>query len=61
MVVHHQQKQDYKQGITVIVRFKDLENKLKLAGNFKMKGHSFFWQTFLQLNCSENLHGFKRY
>lgn len=37
MVEHHQQKQDYKQGITVIVRSEDLEYELKLAGSFKMK------------------------
>lgn len=48
----HQQKQDYKQGTTVIVRFKGLEYELKLAGTFKMKAHSYFWQTFLQLDCS---------
>lgn len=42
MVQHDQQKQNYKQGITVIARFKDLEYEVKLAGIFKTKTHSFF-------------------
>lgn len=37
----HQQKQDYKQGITVIIRFKGLEYELKLTGSFKMKALTF--------------------